>query len=329
MITIDTDKALRACGTGATKWLVHIAAGIIGLVAGSTHTRNALTHSGCYAVGIYGTAHTGQATGALDAVGLSSTAARVVSWITGGADIAHALISATVPIRPAAQTFTAICGTKRRVAITAVMSIGITDQADIGDALTATTVSVGLAAHASTAIGHAEWRLAAAARIIGWVAGKAGVSDTLLGTAIAIDLTGHTGPGVSIGNTERRVDATAGIAVSGITGKAVSGHALAGRRIITIIIHLAADALIAIGPHHTIGCGRIATPIGLQLTGLALSLRTEVLYRVIALEVRRAIPADIAIGRFHAEGQIPFAAHIGKQGACPATAVGANALAGL
>ncbi len=87
------------------------------------------------------------------------------------------------------------------------------------------------------------------------------VGDTLAATAVIISSAINAVPG-SIGlDTEGLIGATAGVIIYGIAGSAITGHALTRVGIITIIIDLAADALIAVLAHHAIGGGDIAAII--------------------------------------------------------------------
>jgi hypothetical protein len=71
---------------------------------------------------------------------------------------------------------------------------------------------------------------------------------------------------------------------------------LTGVGVVTVIIDLAADALIAVLTDDTIGCSASAALVGSDCTGLALAQGTERLLGVIALEIALAIAADISIG---------------------------------
>jgi len=84
----------------------------------------------------------------------------------------------------------------------------------------------------------------------------------LVATAVIIASAIDTVPG-SIGlDTEGLVGATAGVIICGIAGSAITGHTLTRVGIITVIIDLAADALITVLAHHAIGGGDIAAIIG-------------------------------------------------------------------
>jgi len=238
-----------------------------------------------------------------DAVRLSPTAARVVRRIADSAGVIDALLAVAVAIGPTAETFATISRTERRLAIAAVVIIRIAGEADLSHTLAAITIGVGLTGHAAAAISHAEWRGSVAPGVIYRITGSAGVTDAFGSgpAAIAITTTGHTRPGVSGLDTERRVLRAARVAIARVTGETVARYALTGRRIITVVIVAAADALIAVGALHTIGRGLVAAAIIIELTRLALRQGAERLGWVITLEISCAIPTDVSVGRLYTE----------------------------
>ena len=81
-------------------------------------------------------------------------------------------------------------------------------------------------------------------------------------TAVIIASAINAVPG-SIGlDTEGLIGAAAGVIIGGIAGSAITGYALTRVGVVTIIIDLAADALITVLAHHAIGGSDIAAIIG-------------------------------------------------------------------
>ena len=124
-------------------------------------------------------------------------------------------------------------------------------------------IAIGVAATADTAaaVGQADRGITTAARVICRIAGLTGVGHTLSTVTVAIGTARNAIPGTVILDTEGCLLIAARVIVAGIAGPAITGHTLTGIGVVTVIIDLAADALIAVLAHYTIRCPYIAAII--------------------------------------------------------------------
>jgi len=127
--------------------------------------------------------------------------------------------------------------------------------------LVAITICIAATADTAAAIGQADRCRTITARIVSRVAGLTIIGHTLAAVAVAIGATSNAIPGTVILDTEGCLLIAARVIVAGIAGPAITGHTLARIGVVTVIIDLAADALIAVLAHYTIRCPYIAAII--------------------------------------------------------------------
>ena len=127
--------------------------------------------------------------------------------------------------------------------------------------MVAITICIAATADTAAAIGQADRCRTITARIVSRVAGLTIIGHALAAVTIPIGTTGDAIPGTVIFDTERCLLITARVIVAGIAGPAITGHTLTGIGVVTVIIDLAADALIAVLAHYTIRCPYIAAII--------------------------------------------------------------------
>ena len=207
------------------------------------------------------TAHAFRSVGTIGTEGGVLTTAGVIGRVAGRAGCVDTLLAIAIAVGATAKAGTAIGRAEGRIARAARVVRRITGRADLVNTLVAITIGVAATTDTAAAVRQADRGITTAARVICRVAGLTGVGHALTTVAVAIGATSNAIPGTVILDTEGSLLIAARVIVAGIAGPAITGHTLARIGVVTVIIDLAADALIAVLAHYTIRCPYIAAII--------------------------------------------------------------------